>query len=117
MKKTCLSISALALALGITGCLSFGGAGKEVVKQKIAAGALVVDVRTPEEFASGHFKGALNIPLAQIPQRLGEFGAKDKPIVVYCRTGNRSGKAKSILEKNGFIDVTNGGGFRDMQKL
>ncbi len=114
MKKTFLSISALVAALGITGCLSFGGAGKEVVRQKIAAGALVIDVRTPEEFAGGHYKGARNIPLKEIPQRLSEFGAKDGPIVVYCRTGHRSGKARSILLENGFTDVTNGGGFRDM---
>ncbi len=105
------------LAIGIGGCLSLGGDGKERVKQKISVGALVVDVRTPEEFARGHYKGAINIPLSEVPRRLSEFGAKEKPIVVYCRSGNRSGKAKSILLKNGFIDVTNGGGFRDMERL
>lgn len=117
MKKTPLILSSLALSLGITGCFMFGIAGREAIKQKIAAGALVVDVRTPEEFAKGHYRGALNIPLKELPRRLGEFGLKERPIVVYCRTGNRSEKAKSILEENGFTDVTNGGGYSHMQKL
>jgi len=87
---------------------------RDVVMNKIMAGALIVDVRTPEEFAAGHYKGAVNIPLAEIQSRLSEFGDKNKPVVVYCRSGNRSAKAKAILEANGFRDVTNGGGLRDM---
>lgn len=117
MKKTLFGLSSLVLSLGITGCFIYGIAGKEVIRQKISAGALVVDVRTPEEFARGHYKGSINIPLKELPQRLNEFGPKNAPLVVYCRTGNRSGKAKSILLQNGFSDVTNGGGFRNMQEL
>lgn len=86
------------------------------VADKISAGALIVDVRTPEEFASGHYKNAVNIPLDQIAERLKEFGAKDRPIVVYCRSGNRSAKAKALLFQHGFTDVTNGGGLSDMPK-
>ena len=87
---------------------------RDLVLKKIQAGALIVDVRTPEEFAAGHYKGAVNIPLSDIQSRLPEFGDKNKPVVVYCRSGNRSAKAKAILESNGFKDVTNGGGLRDM---
>jgi rhodanese-related sulfurtransferase len=45
---------------------------------------------------------------------LTDFGDRKRAIVVYCRSGHRSGLAKGILEKNGFVDVTNGGGFKDM---
>ena len=85
-----------------------------VVENKIKEGALVVDVRTPAEFASGHFPGSINIPLQVIESRITEFGAQDRPIVLYCRTGNRSAHAKEIMESHGFSDVTDGGGLRDM---
>ena len=84
------------------------------VKTKIEAGAKIVDVRTPGEFESGHYKGAVNIPLQEINTRLAEFGDKAKPIVVYCRSGRRSAEAKRILLDNGYKDVTNGGGLTDM---
>ncbi len=88
----------------------------ESVRKAIGNGALIVDVRTPQEFADGHYPGSINIPLSEINDRIAEFGNKDKPIVVYCRSGNRSGKAKSILEGQGFTKVINGGAFKDMPR-
>ena len=77
------------------------------IKQEVAEGALMVDVRTPEEFASGSVKGAINIPLDEVENRINEF--KGKPaVVVFCRSGNRSGQAKEILENNGIKNVING---------
>lgn len=77
------------------------------VKDEVAKGALMVDVRTPEEFASGSVKGAINIPLSEVESRINEF--KGKPgVVVFCRSGNRSGQAKKILESNGIKNVING---------
>lgn len=76
--------------------------------------ALVVDVRTPAEFASGHHPRAVNIPVDQVEGRLSEFGDKKKPVVVYCGSGVRSGRAKQTLEAAGFTQVTNAGGFRDL---
>ena len=77
------------------------------IKQEVAKGALMVDVRTPEEFASGSVKGAINIPLNEVESRINEF--KGKPgVVVFCRSGNRSGQAKEILENNGIKNVING---------
>jgi phage shock protein E len=70
--------------------------------------AFLVDVRTPEEFAEGSAAGAVNIPLQEIGQRLEEFKGKNQ-IVVFCRSGNRSSQAKSILEQNGFKNIINGG--------
>jgi phage shock protein E len=86
-----------------------------LVKEWIDNGALIVDVRTPEEFASGHYENAVNIPLVELESKIDLFGDKDNKIVVYCRVGNRSGKAEDILKKNGYKNVVNGGGLKDMQ--
>lgn len=72
-----------------------------------------VDVRTPAEFAQGSVKGAVNIPLDQLEKQLSTFKGKKK-IVVFCKSGARSGNAKSILEKNGFTNVTNGGSWQNV---
>lgn len=90
---------------------------KNMVAEKIKAGALVVDVRTPAEFADGHFKGALNIPVDTVQARMNEFGDKGRPIVVYCRSGARSGRAQQMLQAAGYTDVTNGGGLTDMPRM
>jgi len=111
------SISAMVAVfafLTLTFACRAGGADAAVVREKIKAGALVVDVRTPAEFASGAYQGAINIPLDQVEKRLADFGDHNHPVVLYCRSGHRAGVAKSILQKNGFSDVTNGGGLTDM---
>jgi phage shock protein E len=79
--------------------------------------ASIVDVRTPEEFAQEHYPGAVNIPLDQVPNRLDEFREMKKPIIAYCRSGNRSGQAVTILNQAGITDVSNGGGLTDMQQV
>lgn len=66
------------------------------IQKLIADGALIVDVRTPEEFKTSNYNGAINIPLADIEKNLHMFGIKNRKIIVYCRSGNRSGKAKKI---------------------
>ncbi len=86
----------------------FGGGQTADLKIIIAAGAFLVDVRTPGEFAAGHVKGSVNIPLNTLPSQLSEFKNK-KNIIVFCLSGGRSGQAKSILEQNGFTNVINGG--------
>lgn len=70
---------------------------------------LLIDVRTPEEFSTGHIAGAVNIPLQDLPQRLSEI-PKDKDVVVYCRSGNRSAQASSILASNDYTNVRDLGG-------
>ncbi len=91
-------------------------ASKGEVREWVDSGALIVDVRTPEEFAVARFDGAINIPLSELDQNLQIFGDKDMKIIVYCRTGNRSGQAKKLLNNNGFKNVINGGGLSDMVK-
>lgn len=95
----------------------FGNSGSSVnLADMISEGAFLVDVRTPSEFASGSVKGAVNIPLDAVMQNLARFKDK-KNIVVFCRSGNRSGQAKSILEQNGFKNVINGGTWEDVARL
>jgi rhodanese-related sulfurtransferase len=77
--------------------------------QELPAEAFLVDVRTPGEYAAGHARGAINIPLSELSGRLNELPPKDRPIVVYCRTGSRSRVAKRLLERAGFRRVINGG--------
>lgn len=86
----------------------FGGAPAVDLKSIIDDGAFLVDVRTPGEFSSGNIKGSVNIPLDSVTQQLAKFKGK-KNIIVFCRSGNRSGQAKSILEQNGITNVVNGG--------
>lgn len=74
-------------------------------------GAGLVDLRDDADFAKGHVLNAVNIPMAQLESRLGELSKfKDKPLIVYCDAGNRSGAALVILKKNGFDKAFNLGG-------
>ncbi len=86
----------------------FGGGQTADLKSIIEQGAFLVDVRTPGEFAGGHIRGSVNIPLNTIPEELSKFRNK-KNIIVFCLSGGRSSQAKSILEQNGFTNVVNGG--------
>ena len=92
-----------------------GGAGGSMVMEKIKAGAVIVDVRSPEEFAGGSYPGAKNIPVQVIGSRLNEI-PKDKPVVVFCKSGGRSSVAAATLKQAGYTDVTNAGGLGDMPR-
>lgn len=83
--------------------------------EAIKEGAFLVDVRSPGEFASGSARGAVNIPLERIASELSRFRGKSN-IVVFCRSGNRSGQAMRILEQNGIRDVINGGTWQNVQQ-
>lgn len=89
-------------------------APRAVVQEKLANGAVVVDVRTKGEFASGAYPKAKNIPLDTLPARLAEL-PRDKPIVLYCASGSRAGQAARILKRAGFTDVVNAGGLGDLR--
>jgi phage shock protein E len=75
----------------------------------VARDHTLLDVRTPEEFASGHIAGAGNIAVETLASRLDEV-PRDKPVVVYCRSGNRSATAARILDEAGFTNVYDLGG-------
>ncbi|WP_417428352.1 rhodanese-like domain-containing protein [Halpernia sp.] len=78
-------------------------------------GAQIVDVRTETEFNGGHIRNSKNIPLQNLSQNLNQLN-KNKPIITCCASGMRSASAKSILEKNGFIEVHNGGGWKSLEQ-
>jgi phage shock protein E len=89
-----------------------------LARRLVAEGALLLDVRTPEEFASGHVEGAVNVPIGELDERMHEIealtgGDESKPIVVYCSSGRRSGMAKDKLLAAGYEQVTNLGGIDD----
>jgi rhodanese-related sulfurtransferase len=74
-------------------------------KALVASGAKVVDVRTPQEFASGHVPGAINIPYEEVGKRTAEIGPPSTPVVLYCRSGRRSGIAADTLKKAGYQNL------------
>ncbi|MFO0692097.1 MAG: rhodanese-like domain-containing protein [Polyangiales bacterium] len=70
-------------------------------RQKVSAGATLLDVRTPGEFAERHVDGALNVPVQELEERLGEV-PRDRPVVVYCLSGGRSAAASRMLAAAGY---------------
>jgi rhodanese-related sulfurtransferase len=102
------------LAFALLGAmLAFGAGAAEPAQIEPAAlnariawadrSLVVLDVRTPEEFAAGHVPGAINIPHTELAARIVEMGdARDRDVVVYCRTGKRSEQALGVLEQSGF---------------
>jgi phage shock protein E len=125
MKPTLLAL-ALALAplagavVGASACTTQGAAGataKHALTEELLKSAAVIDVRTPDEHAGdGHLQGDHNIPVQEIEARVSDVAAlvggdKSKPVVVYCRSGARSSRARGILEKAGFTNVVDAGGY------
>lgn len=78
------------------------------LKDLYAKGALIIDVRDPNEYASGHITNSINMPLPGISKSITSLKQKNKPIIAVCKSGGRSGMAVSILKNNG-IDAYNGG--------
>ena len=81
----------------------------------IKQGAIILDVRSKGEFAGGHIKGAVNIPVDQLNANLHRIPNKDKTIITCCASGMRSSSAKRILQSNGYKNVHNGGGWAGLQ--
>ncbi|MDH5397622.1 MAG: rhodanese-like domain-containing protein [Cyclobacteriaceae bacterium] len=79
-----------------------------------AQGAVIVDVRSRGEFMGGHVVDSKNIPLDEISKRAEEIKKWNKPVVLCCASGNRSGSAKHILESKG-VDAHNGGSWTNVQ--
>ena len=78
-------------------------------------GAIILDVRSKGEYASGHIKGSINISVDQLGDNLHKLTDKTKPVITCCASGMRSASAKSILKSNGFKEVHNGGGWTSLQ--
>lgn len=84
-------------------------------KTLVAEGAVIVDVRTPGEFRSGHIKGSVNIPVDSIRQHVNDLKKKGKTVITCCASGMRSSSAASILNSAG-IEAHNGGSWMSLQQ-
>ncbi|MBL7723986.1 MAG: rhodanese-like domain-containing protein [Chitinophagaceae bacterium] len=85
----------------------FGGTSVNY-KELMSNGAIIVDVRSPGEYKAGHISGSKNFPLDSIRSKVADLKKLNKPVITVCRSGARSGMAKSILQSAG-IEVYNGG--------
>lgn len=104
-------VLAVAIVAALLGLLAGCGGSEEVA---VDEGAVVIDVRTPEEYAAGHLDGAVNIDLSA-PDFAARIDAldPDESYVVYCHSGNRSAQATAIMRDAGFDDVLDAGGIDD----
>jgi phage shock protein E len=103
--KSCLSV--LIMAVLLAACAG-PGSGKNQAKTITSPRLLVLDVRTPQEFKSGHVKGAVNVPLDELAARIGLVAPdKDTPIAVHCQSGGRATRAKKLLDSEGYTHVEN----------
>lgn len=92
------------------------GFGPKVdLAEVIARGAVILDVRTQGEFAGGHVKGSVNIPLNILSGQLSKL-KKDKPVITCCASGMRSASARGILLSSGFKEVYNAGSWYNLRK-
>ena len=78
-------------------------------------GAIIIDVRTPGEYAGGHLKRSKNMPLDSLKGNLSKID-KSKTVITCCASGMRSAAARSVLKANGFTDVINGGSWHNLKK-
>lgn len=83
-------------------------------KTLISNGAIIIDVRTPNEFNSGHCKTSVNMPLSNLATTLTTL-IPNSTIITCCASGMRSGVAKKLLKTNGFTNVYNSGGYKTLQ--
>jgi phage shock protein E len=91
------------------------GIGPKVdLGELIARGAVIVDVRSPGEYTSGHLKKSINIPLDTLKMKFGKL-KKDAVVITCCASGIRSSMAKKILLANGFVNVHNGGSWCNLK--
>lgn len=99
--------------MGILDMLGFGNKTNAIEEFK-NKGAIILDVRTPEEFKDGHIFGSKNIALQVLNNNIETIKKWNKPVIACCRSGMRSAQATSILKQNG-IECINGGGWISLQ--
>ena len=94
----------------------FGFGAKVNYAELVGNGAIILDVRSKNEFLTGHIGGAINIPVEQLGNNLSKLKDKTRQIITCCASGARSANAKNILLSNGYINVYNGGGWRSLNQ-
>ncbi len=93
----------------------FGMGSKTDYAQLVEAGAIILDVRSKEEFQTGHIRNSVNIPVDQLIRNLNKLKDKGKPIITCCASGMRSASAKNLLKSHGYSEVYNGGGWSSLR--
>ena len=83
----------------------------EIIKKESTT---IVDVRTPSEFYNGHVPGSVNLPLDTIDKHIGILKGMSKPIVLCCRSGNRSNQAYNKLKMKGCHEIYDGGSWKEV---
>jgi phage shock protein E len=135
--RTAIVATCVALAFGTTACTNKDSPSSHssqsattsdlpdrdpaLAHRLVVAGALLLDVRTPAEYADRHIDGAANLPVDELRARPVDVdkltgGDRDKPIVVYCGSGKRAARAKQVLVEAGYRHVTNLGGIEDWDR-
>ncbi|MBK6829050.1 MAG: rhodanese-like domain-containing protein [Chitinophagaceae bacterium] len=99
------------------GIFSILGFGKNKIKAALLQGAVVIDVRTANEYDRGRVPGSLNIPVDRIRVSIGRIRDLQKPVIVCCSSGDRSSKATAILKENGLKEVYNAGNWMSVMKM
>lgn len=94
----------------------FGGGDDADLSSLIRNGAKVIDVRSKAEFAAGHAKGSINIPLEHIASKSDSMN-RNEVLIVCCRSGNRSASARRILREKGFKQVYNAGAWTNIRRV
>lgn len=97
--------------------LSILGLGGNKIKDALRRGAIVIDVRTPQEFDQGKVPGSINIPVDRIPANAERIKNMNRPVIFCCASGMRSGNAVSIMKGKGSKDVHNGGSWYHVLKI
>lgn len=92
----------------------FGGTNNSQLDTALKQGAVVIDVRSPSEFAGGHAQRAINIPIDQLELKVNKIKSYKKPIIVCCASGMRSARAKAFLAGQGVTDLYDAGSWRNL---
>ncbi len=102
--------------MGLLNLLGIGNKRKNMIQEMLAKGAVVIDVRSKEEYNQGHVKGSINMPLGSITGQINKIQDMNKPVILCCASGMRSGSATSILQSSG-VDCCNGGSWMSLANL
>ena len=94
----------------------FGIGPKVDLGELINKGAVIIDLRSKGEYAGGHLKNSVNIPLNQLSGNIKGVKSKEQPIITCCASGMRSASAKSFLKGEGYTNVHNGGSWFSLKK-
>ena len=118
IRSACLWL--VVVSFSLAGPVAFAAGDPAIAKQAwpmIESGALLLDVRSAEEYGEGHIEGALNIEWNRTDALLEAIGSdKARPVVLYCRSGGRAGKAIEELTARGYTKLFNATGFEALQE-